>query len=84
MVQWLGHLTKNPLPQVQSRTKAGGAQLAQLFILPNGLVDKYLGKRRENKLWKVGCHSGPVSRRNKLISTTVSKANVTGDERPQL
>ena len=33
-------------------------------------------------LWKVECHSGPVSRRNGLIFTTGSKANVTGDERP--
>ena len=34
--------------------------------------------------WKVGCQSGPVSRRNGLISTTGLKADVTGDERPQL
>ena len=38
----------------------------------------------EGKQWKVGCHSGPVSRGNRLISTTGSKANVAGDEHPQL
>ena len=32
---------------------------------------------------KLRCHSGPVSWDNRLISTTGSKANVTGDERPQ-
>ena len=44
----------------------------------------YLGKPGIGKLWKVGCHSGPVSRRNESISTTGSKTYATGDERPQL
>ena len=35
---------------------------------------------RKGKLWKLGCHSGPVSRGNVLISTTGSKADATGDE----
>ena len=35
-------------------------------------------------MWKLRCHSGPVSRRNRLVSTTGSKDNVTGDKRPQL
>ena len=48
----------------------------QVFIFPNGLVDKW-----EGKLWKLGCHSGPVTWRNGLLSTTGSKAYVTGDER---
>ena len=39
---------------------------------------------RIGKLWKLKCHSGPVSRGNRLLSTTGSKAYVTGDERPQL
>ena len=43
-----------------------------------------MGKPGEGKLWKVGCHSGPVSRCNGSISTTGSKANVMGDERLQL
>ena len=43
-----------------------------------------LGKPGEGKLWNVGCHSGPVFWHNGLISTTGSKANVTGDERRQL
>ena len=38
----------------------------------------------EGKLWKLGCHSGPVSRGNGLISTTGSKADVTRDKRLQL
>ena len=42
----------------------------------------YLGKPGEGKLSKVGCV--PVSRGNTLISTTGSKAYVTGDERSQL
>ena len=33
---------------------------------------------------ELGCHSGPVSRGNGVISTTGSKANVMRDERPQL
>ena len=41
-------------------------------------------KPGEGKLCKVGCHSGPVSRHNGLISTTGSKVNVTGDEHLQL
>ena len=45
---------------------------------------KYLGKPGEGKLWKLGCHSGPVSQDNKLISTTGSKANVARDEHPYL
>ena len=49
-------------------------------MVPNG----YLRKPVEGKLWKLGCHNGPVSRSNGLISTTGSKADVTGDERPQL
>ena len=48
------------------------------------LINGYLGKPGEDKLWKVGCHSGPVSRCNGLNSTTGSKANATGDERPRL
>ena len=35
-------------------------------------------------MWKLGCHSGLVLRRNGLISTTRSEGNVTGDEWPQL
>ena len=62
--------------------KAGGTQLTQLFILPNGLVDKWVPG--EGKQWKVECDSGPVSRHNGLLSTTSIKANVTGDECPQL
>ena len=44
---------------------------------------KYQGKPGEDKLWKLGCHSGPVSWRNGLIFITGSKADVTGDERLQ-
>ena len=47
------------------------------------LINGYLGKPGEGKLWKLGCHSGPVSRSIGLISTTGSKANVMGDERPR-
>ena len=50
----------------------------------NWLINGYLGKPGEGKLWKVRYHSGPVSRRNGLITTTGSKANVTGDERTHL
>ena len=39
------------------------------------------GKPGEGKLWKVGCHSGSVSRDNVFISTTSSKAYATGDKR---
>ena len=79
----VARLTTNSLARVHSRGKAGGAQLTQLFILPNVLVDKWV-LPGEGKLWKLGCHSGFVSRGNGLISITGSKANVTGDERPQL
>ena len=67
--------------------KAVGAQLIQLFILSNGLVDMWvpiIGKPGEVKLWKLGCHSGFVSRRNIFISTTGSKAYMTEDESLQL
>ena len=47
-------------------------------------INGYLGKPWEGKLWKLGCHSGPVSQGNGLISITGSKVNVTGDERLQL
>ena len=42
LVQWLACLTMNPLARVQSWTRAVSAQLTQLFILPNGLVDKWV------------------------------------------
>ena len=85
MVQWLAHVTTNPPTQVRSRPREVGAQLSQLFILPNGLVDKWApGKSGYDKLWKLVYRSSPVSRGNRLIFTTVSKANVTGDERPHL
>ena len=48
------------------------------------LINRCLGKPGEGKLWKVRCHSGPAFQGNGLISTTGSKVNVTGDERPQL
>ena len=40
VVQWLAHLATNPLARVRTRTRTVGAQLIQLFILPNWLVDK--------------------------------------------
>ena len=40
--QWLARLTMNPLAQVISQTRAVRAQLTQLFILPKGLVDKWV------------------------------------------
>ena len=48
------------------------------------LINGYLGKPGEGKLWNVECHSGSVSRRNGLIFTTGSKIYVTGGERSQL
>ena len=39
-------------------------------------INGYLGSPEEGKLWKLGCHSGPVSRGNRLISTTSSKADM--------
>ena len=50
-------------------------QLNQMGWLINGYL---------RKLWKPGCHSGPVYWGNGLIFTTGSKANVTGDECLQL
>ena len=44
----------------------------------------YLGQPKGGRLWKLGCHSDPVSLGNGLIYITDSKANVTGDDRPQL
>ena len=78
VVQWLARLTTNPLAQVRFQTMVVGAQFIQLFILPNW----YLGKPEDDKLWKLGCYCGPVSRGNGFISTTGSKADVAEDERP--
>ena len=65
--------------------EGSGVQLTQLFIFPNRLIDKWIPRETcEGKMWKVGCHSGPVSRRNGSISTTGLKAFVTGDERLRL
>ena len=50
-----------------------------LQIQPQILVS--LGKPWNGKLLELGCHSDLVSQGNELISTTDSKANVTGDER---
>ena len=47
-------------------------------------MNGYLGKPWEGKLWKLECHSGPVSRRNGLISTTGSNFDVVRDERLHL
>ena len=45
------------------------------------LINGNLGKPGEGKLWKLECHSGPVSLHKELIFTTTdSKANATGDE----
>ena len=52
VVQWLACLTTNPLAGVRSQTKAVSTQLTKLFILPNGLVDKWILK--EN-LGKINC-----------------------------
>ena len=41
-------------------------------------------KPGQGKLWKLGYYSEHVPRSNGLISTTGSKINATGDERPQL
>ena len=46
VVQLLASLITNQLAWVRSRTKAGGTQLTQLFILPNGLVDKWVPRVR--------------------------------------
>ena len=43
-------------------------------------INGYLGKPGEGKLWKIGCHIGPVSRRNGLISITGSNAYGTGNK----
>ena len=48
MVQWLARLTMNPLARVRSQTKAVSAQLTQLFILPNGLVDKWVPSEKSD------------------------------------
>ena len=40
-IQWLARLTMNPLSRVRFRAKA---QLSQLFIFPNGLVDKRVSR----------------------------------------
>ena len=42
VVKWLARLVTNPLARVQSRMTAGGAQFTQLFIVSNGLVDKWI------------------------------------------
>ena len=42
VVQWLARLTLNPLAWVQSWMRTVGTQLTQLFILTNGLVDKWV------------------------------------------
>ena len=74
VVQWLVHLT-----WVWSWSSPSCSS-SQMGWLING----YLGKPGEGKLWKLGCHSGPVSWSNGLISTKGSKADVTGNEHPQL
>ena len=38
-------LTTNPLAGVRSQMKAVGAQLIQLFIVPNRLVDKWVTRK---------------------------------------
>ena len=85
MPQWLAPLTMKLLARVRSRTKAVGTQLTQLFILPNGLVDKWVARET---LGKVNCGNlditVAVSQGNRLISTTSSKADVMGNERLQL
>ena len=48
------------------------------------LINDYLEKPGEGKLWKLGCHSGPESQGNRSISTRSSKTDVTEDERSQL
>ena len=47
-------------------------------------INGYLSCPGEDKLWKLECHSGPVSRGNILISTTSLKADVAGDEPSKL
>ena len=69
---WLARLTTNPLARARSRARAIGSKLTQLFILPNGLVDKWVSREiLESKLWKLKSHSGHVSRRNGLIFITL-------------
>ena len=85
VVQWPACLTMHPLAWVWSPMRAVVTQLSQLFIRRNGLVNKWVPKETwEGKLWKVECHSGPVTWNNVLISTTGSKADVTRNERPHL
>ena len=73
----------NQLALAQSRARAVSSpscSLSQMGCLINGDPEKPV----EGKLWKLRCHSGSVFWHNRLISTTDSKANVTGDECPQL
>ena len=88
MVQWLACLTTNPLAWVRSRKRTVSAQTH-----PTESINGYLGKTKvpiyrpswvSCALWKLICHSGPVSWGNGLISTIGTKTNEMGDERQQL
>ena len=49
-MQWLARMTTNPLARVRSLMKAVSATLIQLFILPNGLVDKCVPRETWGKI----------------------------------
>ena len=72
---WIGWPEFDP-GRGQSAHRSPSCSSSQMGWWING----YLRKPGEGKLWKLGCHTGTVSRGNGLITTTGSKANVTGDE----
>ena len=83
VVQWLARLTTNLLAQVRLRTRQS-VHRSPSCSSSSWLINGFLAKPWEGKLWKPGYHSSPVSQDNWLICTAGSKAYMNGYERPRL